>query len=118
MATQNPTGDGEAVALSISPGQVRILQPRLEMVRDGVREDLASGRPLRRPANACEDEDAYGRLLSALDTGSIVPMPHICRALRELAEATDASNEYERAVVEHDALAALRRQVCGEDRAA
>ena len=118
MATQNPTGDGEAVALSISPRQARILRPKLEMVRDGVREDLASGRPLPRLATAREDEDAYRRLLVALDTSSIVPVSHVCRALGELADATDEANEYERSVAEHDALDALRRQVCGEDRAA
>jgi hypothetical protein len=118
MARQNPTGDGAAVALSITSGQARILRPRLEMVRDGVRDDLASGKSLPREAMAREDEDAYARLLAALDGGSIIPMPHVCRALDELAEATDEGNEYERVAAEHDALAALRRQVCGVGEAA
>jgi hypothetical protein len=118
MATQNPTGDGEAVALSISLGRARILRPILQMARDGVGEDLASDRRLSRPEIAREDEDAYGRLLAALDSGSIVPMPHVCRALGELADATDEANEYERVVAEHDALEALRQQACRGDRVA
>lgn len=118
MATQNPTGDGEAVALSISTDQARILRSKLEMAWDGVREDLDSGQSLPRPAIAREDEDAYRRLLAALDSGSIVPMPHVCRALGELADATDEANEYERVVAEHDALETLRQQACGGGRAA
>jgi hypothetical protein len=118
MATQNPTGDGKTVAISISADQAQILRPMLEMVRDGVRDDLASGQTLPRPRTAREDEDAYGRLLAALETGSIAPMPHVCRALRELADATDETNDYERVAAEHDALATLRSQLCDASEAA
>ena len=113
MATQNPTGDGEAVALSISPGHLQVLRPILEMVRDGARDDLSTPPLAARPEVARADEHAYRVLLAALDHGRIVPAAHICRALGELAESVDAANEYERVAAEHDALADLRRQVCG-----
>ncbi len=113
MATHNPTGDGETVALSISPARARILRPILEMVRDGAHDDLSTPPVAARPEVARADEHAYRVLLAALDHGRIVPAAHICRALGELAESVDAANEYERVAAEHDAFADLRRQVCG-----
>ncbi len=113
MASENPTGGGETVALSISPGHLRVLRPILEMVRDGAHDDLSTPPVAARPEVARADEHAYRVLLAALDHGRIVPAAHICRALGELAESVDAANEYERVADEHDALAALRAQVCG-----
>ena len=113
MASENPTGDGAAVALSISPARVQILRPILEMVRDGARDDLSALLTAAHPEIARADEHAYRVLLAALDHGTIVPAPHICRALGELAESIDSANEFERVAAEHDALADLRRQVCG-----
>lgn len=113
MANQNPTGDGAAVALEISPRNVAILRPILEMVREGTRDDFSTSPVAGRPEIARADEHAYRVLLGALDHGTIVPAPHICRALGELAESIDEANEYERVVAEHNAFAGLRRQVCG-----
>lgn len=113
MASENPTGDGAAVAFSIGPARAQILRAILEMVRDGARDDLSSLLTAEHPEIARADEHAYRVLLAALDRGTIVPAPHICRALGELAESIDAANEYERVAAEHDALADLRRQVCG-----
>lgn len=113
MASENPTGDGEAVALSISPRNVQILRPILEMVRDGAHDDLSTPPIAARSEIARADEHAYRVLLASLDHGRIVPADHICRALGELAESIDSANEYERVAAEHEALADLRRQVCG-----
>ena len=117
MANQNPTGDGAAVALEISPRNVAILRPILEMVRDGAHDDFSTAPVAAWPEAARADEHAYRVLLAALDRGTIFPAPHICRALGELAESIDEANEYERVVAEHDALADLRRQVCGVGKA-
>ena len=117
MANQNPTGDGAAVALEISPRKVAILRPILEMVRDGAHDDFSAAPVAARPEVARADEHAYRVLLAALEHGAIVPIPHICRALGELAESIDEANEYERVLAEHDALTDLRRQVCGVGKA-
>jgi hypothetical protein len=113
MASQNPTGDGAAVPLEISPRNVAILRPILVMVREGALDDFSTSPVAGRPEIARADEHSYRVLLAALDRGTIIPVPHICRALGELAESVDEANEYERVVAEHDALADLRRQVCG-----
>jgi hypothetical protein len=113
MAIENPKGDGEAVALQISPRNIQILRPILEMVRDGAHDDFSTAPVAARPEAARADEHAYRVLLGALEHGAVVPAPHICRALGELAESVDEANEYERVAAEHDALADLRRQVCG-----
>ncbi|HEX3241337.1 MAG TPA: hypothetical protein VHR18_14515 [Solirubrobacterales bacterium] len=117
MASENPKGDGEAVALEISPRNIQILRPILEMVRDGAHDDFSTAPVAARAEAARADEHAYRVLLAALDHGTIVPAPHICRALGELAESVDEANEYERASAEHDALADLHRQVCGVGKA-
>jgi hypothetical protein len=113
MASENPKGDGVAVVLSLSPRNIAILRPLLAMVREGAEDDFSTKPVAARPEIARADEHAYRVLLAALDHGTIVPAPHICRALGELADSVDEANEYERVVAEHDALADLRRQVCG-----
>jgi hypothetical protein len=92
MASENPKGDGVAVVLSISPRNVAILRPILEMVREGAQDDFSTPPVAGRPEIARADEHAYRVLLSALDHGAIVPAPHICRALGELAESVDEAN--------------------------
>jgi len=113
MASENPKGDGAAILLSISPRNVAILRPILAMVREGARDDFSTPPVAGRLEIARADEHACRVLLSALDHGAIVPAPHICRALGELAGSVEEANEYERVVAEHGALADLRRQVCG-----
>lgn len=114
MANQNPTDDGPAVALTISADQARILRPLLEMVRDGVRDELANYPDrLREPQRLRREEDVYGRLLAALDGSSVIPDPELVAVLAELATVIDASNEYCRVVAEHDALHGLLARVGG-----
>jgi hypothetical protein len=113
MATENPKGDGTAVALEISPRNIEILRPILAMVREGAQDDFSTAPVTAQAEILREDEHAYRVLLAALEHGTIVPAPHICRALSELADSIDEANEYELAAAEHDALADLRRQVCG-----
>lgn len=59
MASQNPTGDGAAVAPEISPRKVAILRPILEMVRDGANDDFSTPLAAGRPDLARADEHAY-----------------------------------------------------------
>ena len=113
MASENPKGDGVAVVLSLSPRNITILRPILAMVQEGARDDFSTSPVAGRPEIARADEHAYRVLLAALDRGTIVPAPHICGALGELAESIDEANEYERVAAEHDALVDLHRQVCG-----
>lgn len=64
--------------------------------------------------NACRwrsNAAAYGRLIAGVDAGRIVPDAEVRRLVAELAEANDREEEYERVVIEHDALAALREQI-------
>ena len=112
MSCENPTDDGSAVALTIRPDQVRVLRPLLEMVRDGIHEELGThlGR-VREPARLAREEDAFRRLLAALDGGSVTPDPDLVRALGELAESVDTANEYSHVLAEHDALHGLLAQL-------
>jgi hypothetical protein len=50
-------------------------------------------------------------LIAGVDAGEILPDDRARRLVRELAEASDHEEEYERIVFEHDALAALRDQI-------
>jgi hypothetical protein len=118
MANQNPRDDGAALALTIGADQARLLRPLLAMVRDGVREELAKHRErLREPERLRREEQAYGRLLAALDGEPLVPDPEMAGVLAELADSIDKANEYNRVLAEHDALHALWAQV-GPDGAA
>ncbi len=115
MSCENPTGSASALALTISPDQARVLRPILKMVRDGVREELATHlSQVREPGRLRREEDAYGQLLAALDKGSVVPDSQLVGVLAELAASIDAANEYSRVVAEHDALHDLLAQVAGE----
>jgi hypothetical protein len=58
------------------------------------------------------EEGAYDALLAALDGGSIVASPDVCRVLGDLAQMIDRENEYERVVAEHAALLGVRERVC------
>lgn len=113
MSCINPTGDGSAVVLTISPDQARVLRPIFEMVRDGIREELATqpDDALREPARLRREEEAWVSLLAALAGEAVVPGPELSRVATELAESIDEANEYERVVAEHEALRALQSQL-------
>jgi hypothetical protein len=115
MATENPTGDGRAVPLSIPAGNEAFLRRVIGAARDGIREDLERhGDQLR--ASRSElllEETAYAAVLGGLDLGRIVADDEIRAALRRLAESVDRENEYERVVFEHETVAGLLDQLGG-----
>ena len=105
MANENPTGHGRSVALTIQADHARFLRRVFEAARDGIRDDLAEfPDQLRDPKRSRREIGAYGRLLTALDTGVIVPDRDARDVLGDLARTIDAGNEYERVVCEHAAL--------------
>jgi len=115
MATENPTGDGRAVPLSIPAGNEAFLRRVIGAARDGIREDLEQHRDrlCRRRSELLLEETSYAALLGGLDLGRIVPDEEIRAALRRLAESVDRENEYERVVFEHRALADLLARLEG-----
>lgn len=115
MATENPTGDGRAVALSISTGNEAFLGRVIGAARDGIREELDRfGGQLRAPRSGLLlEETAYAALLGGLDLRRIVPDDEIRAAVVRIAGAVDRENEYERACFEHDAFADLLAQLEG-----
>lgn len=119
MATDNPTGDGRVVSLTIPAGNVRFLCRVIGAARDGIREELDRySDQLRAPkSKLLLEETAYAALLGGLDLGRIVPDDEIRLALRRLAESIDRENEYERVCFEHDALHGLLGQIEGEETA-
>jgi hypothetical protein len=108
MATENPTGRGAAVALNIPADQVRFLRRLFTDARAGVRHDLKEfPGQLREPARQLREEDAYGRLLTALDELVIVPDADLRALVGGLAQIIDQGNEYGRVIREHEALHGL-----------
>jgi len=114
MANQNPTGDGDAVALTIPAEHRKFLRETFEIARAGVRDELAEhpGSPSR-AETLRREETAYGQLLAGLDGQAIVPNDDACDVLSDLAGIIDRGNEYRRVVQEHDALHDLLRQLVG-----
>jgi hypothetical protein len=112
MASDNPTGRGASVALTVPVDQARFLRGIFKAAREGVRDELTSfPEKLRDPSRLRCEEAAYGRLLAALDTGVIVPDRDVRDVLGDLARVIDAENEYGRVIVEHEALHGLLGQL-------
>lgn len=112
MATDNPTGGGAAVALTIPPDDAAFLRSVFEMARSGIRDELDNyPDSLREPTRLHREEAVYNALLAALGSGSIVASGDLRCVLCDLAETIDRANEYERVVAEHAALLGLREQV-------
>jgi hypothetical protein len=115
MADQNPTGDGNAVALTISTEHRKFLLRLFETARDGIQEDLAEyPQQLREPTRLRREEAVYEKLLAALDSGSIVPDRDVRDVLGDLAQIYDRENEYERVISEHEALHGFLEQLAGD----
>jgi hypothetical protein len=109
MATKNPTGDGDLVAL---PEHRKFLCDLFEIARAGIREELAQyPKQLREPRRLHREEAVYEKLLEALNSGSIGPDRDVRDVLRDLAEIYDRENEYERVIAEHEALHGLLGQL-------
>ncbi|HEY2717140.1 MAG TPA: hypothetical protein VGI73_13050 [Solirubrobacterales bacterium] len=104
-------GGGEAVALTLTDRQRRYLRRALADCKAGREDDLQSHPDHPNAGRWCADADAYGRLIAGVDARQVVPDDRLRRLVRELAEASDREEEYERVVFEHDALAALRDQI-------
>ncbi len=112
MADQNPTGEGDAVALTIPTKHRKFLRGLFEIARGGIREELAQyPKQLKEPRRLHREETAYDKLLSALDSGSIVADRDVLDVLRDLVAIYDRENEYERVVAEHEALHGLLGQL-------
>lgn len=116
MATQDPTGRGYAVVLKIPADQVRFLRTTFRIAREGVKDELETyPERLSAPDRLRREQDAYGRLLMALDELVIVPDNDVRRVVEDLSRIIDAGNEYERVVSEHEALNYLRERLGGEE---
>ncbi len=112
MADQNPMGAGDAVALTIPTEHRKFLRGLFEIARDGIREELADyPKQLREPRRLHREEAVYEKLLEALDSGSVVPDRDVRDVLSDLAQIYDRENEYERVIVEHEALHGLLGQL-------
>jgi hypothetical protein len=112
MANENPTGSGDAVALTIPAGDRKFLRRLFEMARDGIRDELADyPDDLSEPTNLHREKAVCEALLIALDEGSVVPDLHMRQVVSDLADLNDRANEYDRVVAEHGALQSLREQL-------
>jgi hypothetical protein len=115
MATQNPTGEGPNITLSVPACDRAFLHRVLLAARDGITEELDrfSGQ-LREPASRLLGErGVYEKLVAALDGAPLRSDLAICEALTGLLAAVDSQNDYARAASEHWALACLVHQLCG-----
>jgi hypothetical protein len=123
MAENDPTKDKTPVRLDLPRSDRKFLEELLRMARDGVRGELREhGSRLREPRRMRREEEAYERLLSAIEEQRVfVPDPEVCIVLAGLAEVVDASNEYARVTAEHKAIRGLlasldRRTACDSRR--
>lgn len=102
MSCDDPTGDSQAVALTIPRRHVAFLRETFTIARDGLLGDLAEhSDQLLDPERSRREAATYERLLDALNTRAVVPDYDVRRALRAMAVAIDDSNEYDRVVLEH-----------------
>lgn len=114
MANENPTGDGDAIALTIPAKHRKFLHDLFEIARAGIREELAQyPQQLKEPRRLHREEAVYEKLIAALDSSSIVPDRDVRDVLRDLVEIYDKENEYERVVSEHEALHGLLDRLTG-----
>ncbi|HVQ58406.1 MAG TPA: hypothetical protein VMS60_05800 [Solirubrobacterales bacterium] len=113
MATENPTGDGCVVSLTIPAGNKAFLRRVISAARDGLREELERfGDRLNEPRSSLLlEETAYVSLLDALDRSRVIPDDELRGVLARLAESVDHENEYARVAFEHDALRGLLAQI-------
>ncbi len=117
MATDHPTGSGDAVALTITAEDRKFLRSVFTMALQGIRDELADyPEDLNEPTHLRREEGVYEKLLAALESGRIVPDHYTRQVLRDLADLNDRENEYARVVAEHAALLGLRDQLDRERR--
>lgn len=109
MAEKNPTRRQRLVTLSMFPTHRCFLRRQFEHCQEGLTFDLRCYRRLLPdPERAEREATIYGALVEALRCGgSIVADDETRRVVRELAEAIDEGNEYERVVSEAEAFSHL-----------
>ena len=111
MATENPTGGEEPIALELSDRQRQFLRRALTDCKAGREDDLQTQPLAPNAARWRAEVETYARIVAGLDSGTLVSDAEIRRLVRELAEANDREKEYERIVFEHEALNALLAQL-------
>lgn len=112
MANSNPTGAGDAVALTIPAKDRKFLRRLFKMARDGIRDELADyPADLSEPTHLHREKAAYEALLIALKEGAVVPDHHMREVVGDLVDLNDRENEYTRVVAEHAALLGLCEQL-------
>ena len=111
MAIENPKGGEETIALELSDRQRQFLRRALLDCKAGREDDLQTQPQHPNAARWRAEAEAYARIIAGIDAEAIIPDYEVRRLLRELAEANDREEEYQRIVFEHDALAALREQI-------
>lgn len=115
MADPDPMACSAAVALNLPADHVRFLRGVFERARAGIRDELREyPDTLKDPEHLRREEATYGRLLVALDELAIVPDADVLALVADLATVIDGSNQYSRAVTEHEALHVLLDQLTGE----
>ncbi len=111
MADENPTGPGDAVALTIPAKHRKFLRRVFEMARDGIRQEREEFPEAPCKARLGREEAVYDKLLAAL-SGETLPVDADVRdVLTDLAQMIDRENEYRRVIAEHEALLGLREQI-------
>jgi len=111
MATDNPTGDGDAVRLKLHEHHEDFLREALSSFKKGIERDLARNEVRPNRERLEQTVGAYERLLDGLMTGSVVPDPEVIQVATNLAEVTDTANAYQQAMLEHRACCALLGQL-------
>lgn len=108
MSCSQPTGGDEAVALDLPDSQRKILRSTLSDCLEGVSGDLKKHEGLPDPEKAQQEADAFGRLLAALDVGTIsLPDKESREAVEAMVASIENDSDYARVIAEHDALFGL-----------
>src|SRR5690242_18093055 len=99
MSCSQPTGGDEAVALDLPDSQRKILRSTLTDCLEGVSGDLRGPEPLPNPEKAQREADAFGRLLSALDDGTIfLPDEEAREAIEAMVVSIEKDCDYARVI--------------------
>jgi hypothetical protein len=114
-----PTGGDEAVALDLPGSQRKILRSTLTSCLEGVSGDLKEHERLPDPEKAQQEADAFGRLLAALDVGTIsLPDEEARETVEAMVTSIEKDSDYARVIAEHDALFGLLWLLGGTEEAA
>ncbi len=94
--------------LDLPAKHIPILRDRLTGWLEGVREDLKTPERMEQPDEACQEAQAYERLLVGLTTGQIFLPDEAARAAIEIAATGyDEGSNYAEIAANHNALHGL-----------